>query len=104
MKGKYLITTDRWFTAPDGSDYKSVWGEVEILQDSILGVRTNAKSTNWYAKVGTEENHVIIAGCQIHYAIKCNDKPNTNKGNSWHLDAPNGIKECERPCVIYIAE
>jgi hypothetical protein len=36
MKGKYLITTDSWFYAPDGKQYKAVWGEVSILSDSIL--------------------------------------------------------------------
>ena len=53
MKGKYLITTFEWFTAPDGRQYRAVWGgEVTILDDSrTLGVKTNAKSTNWYARV-----------------------------------------------------
>jgi hypothetical protein len=77
MKGKYLITTDAWFYGQDGQQYKSVWGEVEILNDSILGIKTNARSSNWFAKVGTESNHLIIAGCQIHYSLKC-EKPNTD--------------------------
>lgn len=29
MTGKYLITTDAWFYAPDRKQYKSVWGEVK---------------------------------------------------------------------------
>ena len=33
MKGKYLINTDNWFVAPDGNQYKAVWGNIEILQD-----------------------------------------------------------------------
>lgn len=74
-KGKYLVTTDNWFFAPDGQSYKAVWGDVEILSDSILGVKTNSRSANWYAKVGTDENHVIIAGCQIHYAVACEKRP-----------------------------
>lgn len=76
MKGKYLITTDGWLIAPDGKQYKSVWGGVVILEDSFLGIKTNAKATNWYAKVGSDDNHVIIAGCQIHYAVRCESKPN----------------------------
>ena len=32
MKGKYLITTDAWFIAPDGHSYKAAWGEVEIVE------------------------------------------------------------------------
>lgn len=37
MKGKYLITTDAWFIAPDGQQYKAVWGDVEIVTDEVLG-------------------------------------------------------------------
>jgi hypothetical protein len=76
MKGKYLITTDEWFIAPNGKQYKSAWGEVEIVSDAILGIKTNVRSSNWFAKLGSEKNHIIIAGCQIHYAVLC-DRPNT---------------------------
>ena len=69
MTGKYLINTDSWFTAPDGKNYKAVWGDVEIVDDSILGLKTNRMSTNWFAKVGSEDKHVIIAGCQIQNAM-----------------------------------
>lgn len=75
MKGKYLITTDAWFVAPDGNSYRAAWGEVEIIEDKFLGISTNRNSANWYAKVGTEDNHIIIAGCQIHYACKCEKRP-----------------------------
>ncbi|WP_444956686.1 hypothetical protein [Ornithobacterium rhinotracheale] len=51
-------------------------GSVEIVSDKILRIETNRNSTNWYAKVGSEENHILIAGCQIHYAVKCDEKPN----------------------------
>ena len=47
MTGKYLITTDRYFVAPDGKTYTAVWGDVNILEDSILGVKTNRNSANW---------------------------------------------------------
>lgn len=75
MKGKYLITCDSWFTAPDGQLYTAAWGDVEIVSDALLGIKTNARSANWYAKVGSEDMHVIIAGCQIHYAVRCEDRP-----------------------------
>lgn len=103
MKGKYLITTNDWFYAPDGKKYRSVWGDVEILSDSLLGVETNRNSTNWYAKVGSEENHAIIAGCHIHYAIKCNEKPNSSRIVEIQYNE-NGVREIERDCEIYIAE
>jgi len=104
MKGKYLITTDNWFYAPNGKQYKSVWGNVEIVSDSILGIKTNLKSSNWFAKVGTDYNHVIVAGCQIHYAIKCENKPNTDLVKDWTADSENGFKLYDRPTTIYIAE
>ena len=68
--GKYLITTDDWFFAPDGEQYKAVFGTVSaILTDSdALGVKTNDRSTNWYVSIG----NMLVAGCQIHYAIRTN--------------------------------
>ena len=103
MTGNYLITTDNWFIAPDGKYYRSVWGFVEIVQDSFLGVKTNAHSSNWFAKIGTENNHVIVAGCQIHYAIKCEEKPNMDRVMDYHDDKDQGWLEKERPSQIYCA-
>lgn len=101
MKGKYLITTDEWFYAPDGKLYRAVWGDVEIMSDGILGVKTNHHSSNWFAKVGDENNHVIIAGCQIKYAIQCLNKPNTEPVEDWNYE---GKSVFVRPTCIYIAE
>ncbi|MCB5318630.1 hypothetical protein LH413_14125 [Yersinia massiliensis] len=65
---KFLITTDNWFIAPDGRLYKSVFGTVHEVSDaeSTIGIKTNRNSTNWYVGIG----NMIVAGCQIHYAIK----------------------------------
>lgn len=105
MKGKYLITTDAWFIAPDGKDYKAVWGEVEVVGDEVLGIKTNMRSTNWYVKVGTEENHVIVAGCQMHYAVKTEKKPELDGGENWEYNAATGsAKTYCTPNKIYIAE
>lgn len=62
-----LVSTNDWFFAPDGKQYKAVFGEFKgIFTDKeTLGVETNAKSTNWYAVVG----NLIVAGCQIYYAV-----------------------------------
>ena len=76
MKGTYLITTDNWFFAPDGKQYRSAWGKVEVLGDSMLGIKTNARSANWFIQVGSTDKGVIIAGCQVHYAVICEEKPN----------------------------
>lgn len=104
MKGKYLITSDNWFYAPDGQQYKAAWGNVQILDDLILGIKTNRNSTNWYAKIGSDEKHCIIAGCQIYHAIKCEDKPDTADVLAYDADAANGKTEYLRPTNIYIAE
>lgn len=65
---KALITTDGWFTAPDGKSYRGVFGTVRAVMDSkeTLGIQTNAKSTNWYVEIGS----LTVAGCQIHYAVR----------------------------------
>lgn len=102
MTGKYLITTDAWFVAPDGQEYKAVWGEVEIVSDIFLGIKTNARSANWFAKVGQEENHVIVAGCQIHYAVKSKKRPSDDPCKSWNTEG--GFKEFSSPSRIYFAE
>ena len=103
MTGKYLITTDAWFLAPDGKQYKAAWGNVEIIEDSFLGLKTNKNSSNWFAKVGNEEKYIIIAGCQIHYAVKSDKKPNIEMCEDWQADV-NKINIFERPTQIYIAE
>lgn len=62
-----LVTTDNWFYAPDGKTYRAVFGTLRgVLSDGqVLGIKTNARSTNWYLEVG----NMVIAGCQIHYAM-----------------------------------
>lgn len=103
MEGKYLITTDAWFIAPDGRSYQAVWGDVKILEDTVLGLRTNRNATNWYAKIGSEDNHVIVAGCQIHYAVKSEKKPFVSHGTDWSFEE-GGAKIGKTPTRIYIAE
>lgn len=65
---KVLVTTDNWFFAPDGQQYRAVYGTVHGIYsaEEVLGIKPNAKSTNWYAVIG----NMTLAGCQIHYAIK----------------------------------
>lgn len=74
-----LVTTNAWFFGPDGKQYRAVWGKVSIHSDEdTLGIKTNRMSSNWYALVGDGEKAMMVAGCQIHYAILCSYKPNTN--------------------------
>jgi hypothetical protein len=105
MKGKYLITTDKYFVAPDGLTYSAAWGDVNILGDeSIMGIKTNRQSANWYAAVGGNGREIVIAGCQIFYAIRCEDKPNTDRATEWYNGSDGVIVESPRPTRIYIAE
>ena len=103
MKGKYLITTNNWFYSPDGMKRKSVWGNVKIIEDSALGIKTNRNSSNWYAFVGSESKGMVVAGCQIHYAVKCENKPNTDRVKDTTYGSGTS-HEFERNCEIYIAE
>jgi hypothetical protein len=97
---KILITTNEWFTAPDGSTYKSAWGTVAAIEtaEETLGVRTNARSTNWYLRLGS----MLIAGCQIHYAIST-DKVNLGPAKNWSTFEGKLIQN-ESPSMIYNAD
>lgn len=105
---KYLVTTDKWFVAPDGKTYTAAWGDIKIMPDSFLGIKTNRNATNWYVKIGSETKHIIIAGCQIHYAIKSPNKPNIKIGYTWDIASMNKklkqVEEFKIPTKIYIAE
>jgi hypothetical protein len=81
---KVLVTTDHWFFAPNGESYSAAHGTLKGIFSDVetLGIRTNAKRTNWYVEIG----NMLIAGCQIHYAVKC-DSVDFEKGSStesWH--------------------
>ena len=47
---------------------------------------------------------IIMAGCQIFYAVKCEEKPNTGRVMEWHSSDDGKVVENERPTKIYIAE
>lgn len=65
---KMLVTTDDWFTAPNGCSYKAAFGPVIAIHtaEDTLGIETNKYSTNWYLELG----NMMIGGCQIQYAIR----------------------------------
>ena len=101
MTGKYLITTDNFFLCPDGKHYKAVWGDVKVLGDKeALGIDTNRNSSNWFAVVGNESKQVLIAGCQIHYAVRSETPPTL----SVLVEEYREGKLETRDNIIYIAE
>lgn len=97
---KVLVTTDCFFFAPDGRQYRAAFGTVHGIHtdETTLGIRTNARSTNWYAQIGD----LLIAGCQIHYAIRT-DKCHVGSAMDWKEE--NGeVVEFSRPACIYDAD
>lgn len=79
---KYLITTDNWFFAPDGHQYRAVWGYIrKHLAEDVLGV-VPTRSTNWLLSVTNDnpDSSIMIAGCQIHYLVECPDMPTVLTG------------------------
>jgi hypothetical protein len=101
-----LITTSEWFFAPDGQQYRAVWGKVLIVDDKLaLGIKTNTKSTNWYAVVGDGDKRAIIAGCQIKYAVCCFEKPILAKCKGEKvIDTTGEVVGYEVNSVIYLAQ
>lgn len=97
---KVLVTTCKWFVAPDGREYRAAFGTVRgILDDeATLGVRTNRNSTNWYAQVG----NITIAGCQIYYVIRA-DEAHVGPALGWSTGGGE-LREFERPSMIYNAD
>lgn len=94
-----LVTCERWFTAPDGNVYDSVFGTVKGIYNSndALGIEVNDKSKDWFLEIG----NMVIAGCQINYAVKtniCSSEPQKR----WTVH--KGIRHYyEIPCPIYFA-
>lgn len=97
---KVLVSTDSWFFAPDGRQYRAVYGRVTQVSDSkvTLGIQTNSRSTNWYIMVG----NILIAGCQVHYVIKTDD---CNTSDFRNFEVKDGeVKHFWQPTSIYSAD
>lgn len=100
---KYLVTTDNWFLGPDGQSYKAAWGKCYINSTfEKLGFTPLRPSTNWFLSVGVEGKEVIIAGCQIHYAVRCNDRPVSTVKPETYKQKDTGIEYITNN--IYYAE
>lgn len=95
-----IITTDAWFYAPDGRSYRAAWGTIKAIRtdQETLGVKTNARSSNWYIEIGD----TTIAGCQIHYAVRAPIAPPTTVQDEAVKDGV--VTEYERASHIYNAD
>lgn len=97
---KVLITTHDWFCTPDGRSCKAVYGTIKGIHNSeiTLGVKTNARSTNWYVELG----NMTIAGCQIFYVVKT-EVCNLGEVSDWST-ASGSLTLLTRPSSIYNAD
>ncbi len=100
---KYLVTTNDWFFGPDGENYRAAWGTCYIKNiKEVFGFDPIRPSTNWYLVVGKEGKEAIIAGCQIHYAVRCEEITNNVLKGIMYTDKDMGIqRKADR---IYMAE
>ena len=66
-----LITTSAWFYAPDGKQYRSVWGTLKSVQEdtTLIGFKVNRSHANYVYEVG----NMLIMGCQVMYIIQADD-------------------------------
>lgn len=96
---KVLITTDNWFFAPDGRQYRAVWGKVVGIFDDkeTLGITTNRNSSNWFVQVG----NMVVAGCQIHYAMLTDEEP--SEKSVYTSEHEGKVVESETNSQIYRA-
>jgi hypothetical protein len=100
---KYLVTTDNWFIAPDGNQYRSAWG---ICYIKTLFEEFNftplRPSTNWFLEVGANGKKITIGGFQIHFVIECENMPEDKLKNVTYIEKDTGLEILASK--IYIAE
>lgn len=76
----YLVTTNNWFYGPDGQQYRAVWGRAKVINaKEVFGVNPT-HMTNWFMKIGDGDKSVLVAGCQIHYAVRSDKRPEQLQG------------------------
>lgn len=97
---KVVVTVDNWFYGPDGREYRAVFGTVRGIHSDheTLGIKTNARSTNWYLNIGG----TVIAGCQIHYVCLADKAPEASVPG-WTIHEGKVIKHY-RPSVVMNAD
>lgn len=77
----YVVTSDTFFYGSDGNQYGAAYGKCKVLKtEDALGFTPQRPSTNWFLQVGEGDRQVILAGCQIHFAVKCDTPPTPRKG------------------------
>lgn len=93
---KALLTSDNWFFAPDGQQYRAAFGTVHEISniEDMLGIKVNSRSRDWYIQIG----NLSLAGCQIHHIIRtdtCSFGPSSR-------DLDDGLKSAVVECQTRI--
>jgi hypothetical protein len=70
-----VVTVDDWFYGPNGNRYNSVYGLVSIVKARDLLGFDPKNAANWFILVGSPGQQVLIAGCRVHYAAMCHERP-----------------------------
>lgn len=98
---KVLVTTQNWFYAPDGKQYRGVWGTLKAVHEAgkMLGFIPNRAHANWFIQVGA----LTVMGCQVMYVLDCPEKPPDGDVTDFTMEAGKVISY-DRPSVIYITD
>lgn len=91
---KVLLSCINWFAAPDGKDYMSVHGTFKgiIKAEGLLGFKPRRQDVEWYISIGD----MLIAGCQVNYAVLCENCCDGEGQPVWHFKE-NGVVSDRRP-------
>lgn len=102
-----LVTCSEWFFAPDGQNYKAVFGKLKNVHkdENVMGFPVNRSHANWFMEIGG----MCIAGCQVKYIIQtdeCNIDPvvdfSTERTHTHESTHPNlTVEKYVRPSLIY---
>jgi hypothetical protein len=95
---KYLITSINWFVGPDGKQYRAAFGRVELFEAKKELGFIPTRSANWYVKIGKRDKYILIAGCQLNYFLRTNDRP--TELLSTYTDKDSGRKFSENQILF----
>lgn len=104
LQKKVLLSLHNWIFAPDGKQYRAIYGTLHSINESknIFGFVPSRNHTNWFAEIG----NMIIMGCQIQACIVCEKDPETQITDFIVREHELAVKvvEYDQPSKIYFAD
>lgn len=99
LNKKVLVTTSAWFYAPDGKQYRAVFGTLKAIHETkeTLGFTPNRHHANWVIEIGD----MLITGCQVLYCVQT-DECNTGRADHSTYDSNGSYNEFKRASEIYL--